>query len=190
MLLKRRKNLAYVVGLSIGDGNLSNPNGRATRLRITCDDRYPKLKIEIINAIKKAMPNNKVSTIKRKSNCCDISCYSNKWEKLLGWNAKNGSKYKQNIGIPKWIKNNIIYSTYCLKGLFQTDGSIYNDRGYKMVNFVTVIPTLAKDTVDIIKKIGFKPKIYKIKGVNLDRYNIRISSDVKKFITATSLSKK
>ena len=34
---------AYVVGVAIGDGNLSNPNGRAVRLRITCDKKYPAL---------------------------------------------------------------------------------------------------------------------------------------------------
>jgi hypothetical protein len=34
---------AYVLGLAIGDGNLSNPNGRAVRLRITCDTKYPIL---------------------------------------------------------------------------------------------------------------------------------------------------
>src|SRR5579862_3288729 len=30
---------AYVIGVAIG--NLSNPNGRADRLRITCDFKYP-----------------------------------------------------------------------------------------------------------------------------------------------------
>ena len=34
---------AYVIGLAIGDGGLSNPNGRAVRLRITCDIKYPLL---------------------------------------------------------------------------------------------------------------------------------------------------
>lgn len=33
---------SYIVGLAIGYGNLSNPNGRATRLSITCDKKYPK----------------------------------------------------------------------------------------------------------------------------------------------------
>src|SRR3989338_9217420 len=42
-LSKNKKLKAYVVGLSLGDGNLSNPNGRAVRLRITCDKKYPNL---------------------------------------------------------------------------------------------------------------------------------------------------
>jgi hypothetical protein len=34
---------AYVIGLAIGDGNLSNPSGRAVRLRITCDRGVARL---------------------------------------------------------------------------------------------------------------------------------------------------
>jgi hypothetical protein len=34
---------AYIIGVALGDGDLSNPNGRAVRLRITCDKKYPRL---------------------------------------------------------------------------------------------------------------------------------------------------
>jgi DNA-binding transcriptional regulator WhiA len=34
---------SYIIGLALGDGNLSNPNGRALRLRISCDKKYPFL---------------------------------------------------------------------------------------------------------------------------------------------------
>jgi len=29
--------------MAIGDGNLSSPNGRVTKLRITCDIKYPSI---------------------------------------------------------------------------------------------------------------------------------------------------
>ena len=35
-----KNTLAYIIGVAIGDGNLSNPNGRAVRLRVTCDTKY------------------------------------------------------------------------------------------------------------------------------------------------------
>ena len=38
-----KNNLAYIIGIALGDGNLSNPNKRAVRLRITCDTGYPGL---------------------------------------------------------------------------------------------------------------------------------------------------
>ena len=50
---------AYVVGLAIGDGNLSNPNGRAVRLRITCDTKYPALIARIRSALERLLPRTK-----------------------------------------------------------------------------------------------------------------------------------
>lgn len=189
MLPNKGETLAYVIGLAIGDGNLSNPNGRAIRLRITCDNRYPKLRTRIIKAVQKIMPDNKVSLIIRKQNCCDVSCYSNKWEKLLGWKAKNGPKHKQNIRIPRWIIENKKFSAECLRGLIETDGSIYSDRGYKMINFVTIMPRLAKDVMQIIKNINFKSNLYKIKTSSADKYTVRISKNTKEFIKKISLKK-
>ncbi len=81
-----------------------------------------------------------------------------------------------------WVKSNKKASIACLRGLIETDGSIYIDRGYKMVNFVSIIENLAKDVLSIIKKLGFSPKIYKIKKGNAYRYNIRVSIEVEKFI--------
>jgi len=54
---------AYLIGVALGDGNLSNPNGRATRLRITCDKKYPLLLNNIIVSLKKLLPENKVTII-------------------------------------------------------------------------------------------------------------------------------
>lgn len=179
-------NLAYVIGVAIGDGNLSNPNGRAVRLRITCDIQYKNLIKRITHSIQKTLPNNKVSTIQRKDNCIDISCYSNKWEEVLGWRANSGSKYKQNISVPKWIKEDDRYVSQCLKGLFETDGSVYLDRGYKMVNFVTIIPQIASDVAEMIDMIGFKSNTQILESVGKrskkTKYTIRVTREANDFI--------
>ncbi|MBI5221706.1 MAG: hypothetical protein HY979_02795 [Candidatus Magasanikbacteria bacterium] len=189
MLQTRRGKLAYLIGLAIGDGNLSNPNGRAVRLRITCDNKYPKLRQRIIEVIQEIMPKNKVAIAVRKQNCCDVSCYSNQWEKLLGWKAKNGPKHKQNIKIPTWILNNKKFSIECLRGLIETDGSVYSDRGYIMVNFVTIMPKLANEVLKMIVRLNFKANLYKIKTKNADKHTIRISKRTKEFIKTISLKK-
>jgi hypothetical protein len=75
---------AYVIGLAIGDGNLSNPNGRAVRLRITCDTKYPALIIRISSSLRQLLPENKVSLIGSKGNYVNISVYSNRLESQLG----------------------------------------------------------------------------------------------------------
>jgi hypothetical protein len=78
---------AYVIGLAIGDGNLSNPNGRAVRLRITCDTKYPALIAKIRSALQRLLPTNRVGLVQSKGNYVNLSVYSNRLEPLLGWRA-------------------------------------------------------------------------------------------------------
>jgi hypothetical protein len=48
---KQIKSLAYIIGVALGDGNLSK-NGGTTRLRVTCDNKYPKIITEITKHLK------------------------------------------------------------------------------------------------------------------------------------------
>lgn len=184
-----KKVLSYIIGVSLGDGNLSNPNGRATRLRVTCDKKYPKLIKHIQVNIQIIFPQNKVSIVDRE-NAIDISCYSNKLEEILKWKAKNGSKIKQKVKIPNWIKNNKTYIKECLRGLLQTDGSIYMDRKYLMVNFTSANYALIEDAREMMKKIDFNTKIRTVVSKNnKTKYVIRISKNVKHFIELINLWK-
>jgi hypothetical protein len=109
---------------------------------------------------------------------------------LLGWKAKNGPKLIQNVSIPSWIKCNKKYIINCLRGLIETDGCIYKDRGYTMMMFTTVIPALANDVYNLIIFLGFKPHIYRLKEVINKKYgfkqkpiyHIRLSKNVLNFL--------
>jgi len=184
-------NLAYVIGIALGDGNLSRPNKRATRLRVTCDANYLGVEQEICTALQRLFPNNKISKIKRREDTCfDISVYSNRLDKLMPWKVGCGSKYKQNAHVPKWIIKNDNYIRACLRGLIHTDGSIYLDRGYRMVNFTNNISHLAIEVKNMMEKLGYKPKLYSVnqKSGNL-KYTVRLSSNVDKFIGDIDLRK-
>ncbi|MES3004893.1 MAG: hypothetical protein V4690_02125 [Patescibacteria group bacterium] len=172
---------AYIIGLALGDGNLSNPNGRAVSLRITCDKKYPTLYSHIAKSIQELLPDNKVGVVNSTS-YVNVYCYSNKWEEILGWKAKGGSKYHQKVRIPNWILKDPKFTKECLGGLVQTDGSIYQDRKYLMVNIVSNIPSLAKSIVVAIKSIGYKPNIQLHQDLFTLKHTIRISKDSKKFI--------
>jgi DNA-binding transcriptional regulator WhiA len=182
--------LAYIIGVALGDGNLSNPNGRAIRLRISCDTKYKRIIKEIISSLEKIFPDNKVSIVKRTEHCIDISCYSNKLEDMLGWKVGYGSKEKQKVSIPKWIKRSKKYKISCLRGLFETDGSVYIDRKYLMANFVTIIPTLASDVLEIITDLGFRPnrQLFKAKNGKI-KHTIRISKNTTNFIRLINIRK-
>ena len=162
---------AYIIGLALGDGNLSNPNKRAVRLRITCDTKYPELYLHIADSLQKLFPDNKVGIQKSpKGTYVNVYCYSNKLEDLLGWRCGYGSKYTQGVSIPKWVLEDRDMVKSCLRGLIQTDGSIYSDRGYSMVNFTTTISVLAETTVTAIQSLGYKPNVQIFESKHKTRY--------------------
>lgn len=185
-----RANLAYIIGVALGDGNLSNPNGRAVRLRITCDTKYPNLIVKIENAIKIVAPHNKVGRIIRKGNAIDVYCYSNGWEEVLGWKASAGPKLKQAVSVPLWIMSDVQACRHCLCGLIETDGSVYRDRKYLAINFVTQIPSLAKSVDTILKKLGY---IYSKQELKLSKqrvkYTFRIHKKAQEFIKDLGINK-
>lgn len=39
-----------------------------------------------------------------------------------------GNKVRQQVGIPVWISQSLLYKKFCMRGLFDTDGSFYIDR--------------------------------------------------------------
>lgn len=182
--------LAYIVGVALGDGNLSNPNGRATRLRITCDTRYPNVIHEIRTALEILFPNNKVSLAQRMSTYLDISVYSNKLNEYLPWQVGLGPKKLQRARVPTWILNDADYARACLRGLIQTDGCIYTDRGYRMVNFTNDTAELAEDVSQMINSLGFKHSVYKLKRKDsTHKYTVRVSSRAKEFMELIGLTK-
>lgn len=61
----------------------------------------------------------------------------------------------QKILVPSWILKNKEYTQACLAGLFETDGSVYKDRKYLTVNFVTEIPSLAHSVGKMITSLGY-----------------------------------
>lgn len=186
------RTLAFVIGVALGDGNLSNPNGRAVRLRVTCDLQYPGIIRQITDALQTLMPQNKVAIVHRSEQCLDVSCYSNKWELLLGWRADGGSKVAQQVCVPDWILGSKTLTTACLKGLFLTDGSIYQDRGYTMVNFTSVIKPLANNVFSMVSAVGYMPKMYEIRSRTCNRHPkfvVRIARDASRFVEEVGCQK-
>jgi hypothetical protein len=177
---------AYVIGLAIGDGNLSNPNGRAVRLRITCDTKYPALIGRIFFSLTQLFPGNKVSLVRSSGNFVNVSVYSNQLESLLGWKALGGSKHRQCVEVPEWVRAETHLSTSCLRGLIETDGAVYSDRGYPMVIFSTIIPTLAEQVDAMMRGLGFRPRLYRTRQCATKsslKYQVRLSKEVPAFLT-------
>lgn len=189
--LEFSKTLAYIVGVALGDGNLSRPNGRATRLRITCDAKYPRLAAEIVSSLTTLFPKNKVSKVERTSTYFDISVYSNTLDSLMPWSVGAGPKKVQVARVPGWIKNDLHLSKACLKGLLQTDGCIYQDRGYQMLSFTNNTRELAEDVQEIFEKMGVHPRFASVNNGGFQKFSVRLAraEEVKRVITILSLHK-
>lgn len=183
--------LSYIVGVALGDGNLSRPNGRATRLRISCDSTYPHIAEEIMKALRFLLPLNRVSKVKPRGGCFDISVYSNKLNDWMPWTVGMGPKKAQKARVPSWIRNDVTYSQNCLRGLIQTDGCIYVDRGYTMVNFTNNCKELAGDVHTMLERLGYRPRLMISNNAGLIKYTTRVArvSEVARLIRDIGLYK-
>lgn len=181
--------LAYITGMAIGDGNISNPNGRAYRLRITCDIAYPGIMARIVSYLKVLFPKNKIGITVRPRNCIDISIYNKQINTLFGWDMHSGKKIDQIIKIPDWIYRDRVFTIRFIKGLFESDGSVYFDRTYKMANLVSYNAEIIDFAFLEISKLGFMPRRYKILQKNHIKHTLRVSKDVDKFLNLFNIQK-
>ena len=103
-----------------------------------------------------------------------------------------GDKVINQIFVPYWIKQNKIFILYCLKGLFDTDGSVSVDKSHRSIilTFSSASYPLARDFKEICEKLGIQtqPKIINREietenGVKIG-YKVKISSKfyVRKFL--------
>ena len=58
-----------------------------------------------------------------------------------------------------------------------------------MVNFVTAIEELARDVIDMMRLIGFRPNTQEIHRPSTNKYTIRISKQTQEFIALIGLCK-
>lgn len=184
--------LAYIIGVALGDGNLSCPNGRATRLRVTCDAKYPILAKTIAHSLQKLLPDNAISIVRTpgKVTYFNISVYSNKLNDWLPWKVGFGTKEEQLARVPEWIMSDKEYSRECLRGLLQTDGSIYFDRDYLMVNFCNNIQLLANDVYSMLQSIGFRPTLTSTPSKKgRIKYTVRVARESQRLIAEIGLFK-
>ena len=102
---------------------------------------------------------------------------------------KQGNKIKQQVDIPNWIKRNKGYSVSCVRGLIDTDGSVFNHRykvggkyySYKKLAFTSYSQPLRQSVFNVLKNKGLSPRFAQDKDVRLD--SIR---DMKKYFQVFS----
>lgn len=95
-----------------------------------------------------------------------------------------GNKVKQRFDMPSWIKRNRRFRIACVRGLVDTDGSVFTHRykvngkwySYKKLSFASSSPPLRKTVFDILKEVGLHPRFSQDTDVRLDSI-----ADLKKY---------
>lgn len=170
---KKSELLAEFVGIVLGDGGISKYQLVITLHRID-DLKYSNFvrkiifnlfKIRTSKCFRQSVVNIIVSRIRLVKFCVEN----------LG--LKIGNKVKQQVDIPKWIKENVKYKKACLRGLIDTDGSIiihkYKSNGkyysYQKIGFTSRSIPLLKSVSEILCELKIKHRI-------MQPYDIRIES--------------
>ncbi len=101
-----------------------------------------------------------------------------------------GNKVKQQFDIPKWIKRNRAFAIACVRGLVDTDGSVfthsYRVKGkwyhYKKLSFCSRSEPLRYSVARILTDVGMSPRF--------SGYDVRLDSisDMKKYFSLVGSS--
>lgn len=176
------EDLAEFVGIMLGDGGMSDYQFTVTLHRIT-DKKYSLFVRRLI----KKLFDVQVGEYCDKKFLADSLVVSRvgivKYCEDLG--LKKGSKVRQQVDIPSWVKKNQCYSIACLRGLIDTDGCIilhkYLSKGkrycYKKIGFTSRSHPLLQSASGTLLILGIKHRIMK------NGWDIRIEArkDVEKY---------
>ena len=184
------KRLAEFFGIMLGDGNShrtcfykSRINKRGTyMIRIVGDINSGKN--YLLNYVKPLIEDLFNIAVKKGiykgTNAMYLTCHSVQLIDFLEKKGfKPGNKIKNQLEIPNWIKNNKRYLISCLRGLYDTDGSVYKltNQNSHQICFTNVNIRLMNDVRDSLLKLGINCS----KISNKDLY-ITKKSELRKFL--------
>lgn len=175
-ILKPRKSAPFAefIGILIGDGSLTKYQVAITVN--STDDREYGLFIERLSEQLFGLK-PKVSR-RSDSKCLNIVSSSVKLVNFLEQcGIKQGNKLKHNLDVPDWVLDNDKFKIACLRGIFDTDGCIFQERHnirgrlycYPRLSFVSMSSDLRATINKILSELGLSPKIRNNRSVNLEK---------------------
>ena len=187
---EKNAELAELVGIILGDGNIQiakKNKSTSYMLRIVGDSR--KDKEYLINYVKPLCDSLFGLDAKIKPHYMFNGLYvivnsKNVTEFLLSIGLQAGNKIKNGVTIPPWIQKDVSLLKKCIRGLIDTDGSIYELKphwpGLWQICFTSQNPFLMQDVRNAFIKLGYScsrishknstPKIYITKKEDIRKF--------------------
>lgn len=166
--------LAEMIGILIGDGGISH-----YQVTISLGLRTDKEYSYFVKGIADKLFKINASLVIRENNSTINVVINRKAlvEFLVSCGLPIGNKVRQEIDIPNWIKKNRAFSRACIRGIFDTDGSVFVDRHtynktqYKSLNIA--LTSASKKLLNSINTIffneGYNPKRSSKRSIRLRR---------------------
>ncbi len=154
---------AEFIGIMLGDGGITKYQIRITLNKID-DKDYVVYVRKLINKIFREYPSLEF----KKGKAVDLVVSGkNLVQLLLSYGLVKGDKIKQQIKIPSWINTSDEFKLSVLRGLFDTDGSVYLDKHYKKkivyksicVAYTSYSTPLRLNIYDTLREFGFSPTV-------------------------------
>ncbi len=175
------KELSELIGIMLGDGCITAiEHAGAYQIRIAFnpfnEKQYAHFVSELINKVFCIKPRLRIS---RALYVCIDSKNVALWFKEYGlcW----GNKIKAGVGIPGWIKESPEFLSACLRGLIDTDGSVYRlsnkDPRIVRISFKSANIVLLGDVLASLKQLGIKTS-----KVIYGNIHITAKKDVSKYL--------
>jgi len=172
---RKSRELAEFIGIMLGDGGFT---AKAKQIQITLNNIDDKEYINFVCGLTNKLFGRKPSVFKCKNAVASkISISSvSLVDYLVKLGLKIGNKIKLQVDIPDWIKNNMLYSIACVRGLVDTDGCVFNHRyyvnnkfyNYKKLAFTTYSQPMRKSVYKILKSIGLNPRLSSYRDIRID----------------------
>ena len=123
---KDSEELSELIGIMIGNGGITNFQVRVS-LNKTDDNKYLPHVCSLFKKLFHTTP-----TVFHRKSTSEIQVSRKALVDFLGSKGlPKGNKISQEIDIPEWIKADRNFSCACLRGIFDTDGSVYFDKHSK-----------------------------------------------------------
>ena len=113
---------AYLLGVYLGDGYISHSKRRFV-LRVTLDSRYPRVVVEVADAMLAVWPEGTVSYVRRPGGgCVEVMMRSAHWPCLFPQHGE-GRKHERSIELSDWQTSTVrAHPEAFLRGLIHSDG--------------------------------------------------------------------